>query len=352
MTPLVSIIIPVHNTEQYLRQCLNSIINQTFKNFEAIIINDCSSDSSYKIIEEFKQKDSRITVINSKKNFGLGFCRNEGLKTAKGKYIVFVDSDDWVKLDYIEILYNAIEKYNVDFVSAEYINYNNITSVYSPNEREISFYKQYNFYDFVIDREDIKKQILLDTPSIYLWSKIFKRDFLISNNIYFKIKFFEDNLFTWEAIANAKSFLFIKDLIYYYRINRKGSFAYVHKNKFVLYNSTLFENLRNSLTQNKIYEKYIKEYFTYISIRTFDFMEESTVSYSKLTVVFFRFREKFYTKDFVLTYKILNFKSAIKLFSFRICLKYNINYVLFVRIYRLYKKLKSTIANLIHFKIK
>ena len=352
MSPLISIIIPVHNTEQYLRQCLDSIINQTFKIFEAIVINDCSSDKSYKIIEEFEKKDSRITVINSKKNFGLGFCRNEGLKIAKGKYIIFVDSDDWVKLDYIEILYNAIEKHNVDFVSAEYINYNNITSVYSPNEREISFYKQYNFYDFVIDNESIKKKILLDTPCICIWSKIFKREFLISNNIYFKINFFEDNLFTWEAIANAKNFLFIKDLIYYYRTNRKGSFAYTHKKNFILYNSVLFENLKSSLIQNKIYEKYRKEFFTYISIRTFDLMEQSMIPYSKLTVIFFRFRDKFYTKDFMLTYKILNFKSTIKLFSFHLCLKYNINYVFFVRIYRAYKKIKSIIANLVHFKFK
>ena len=350
MTPLVSIIIPIHNTEQYLEQCLSSVINQTFKDIEIIIINGCSTDNSYSIINKFKQNDSRIIIINLTTDIGIGIVRNKGLEIARGKYITFVDSDDWVKPNYIEFLYNTIEKSNVDFVSAEHTIYDNVTSTFSENKKPLLFYKQYNFHNFIIDNEDIKKRVLLDTPSIYIWEKIFKKNFLLSNNIYFKTKFFEDNLFTWEAIANAKSFLFVKDSIYYYRINRPGSFVYTYKNKFALYNHILFENLRRSLIHNNMYEKYRKEFFTFISIRTFDCMEDATFSYSKLTAVFFKFRKKFYTKDFVLSYKFLNFRTIIKLFSFHLCLKYNINYVLFVNFYKSYEKLHSIISNLIHFK--
>ena len=341
ITPLVSIIISVYNTEKYLRQCLESVINQTFKDFEVIIINDCSPDNSYKIIEEFRQKDNRIIVINSEKNLGLGFCRNQGLKISKGKYITFIDSDDWVKSNYIEILYNNIKQHGADFVSADYMFYNNVTTKISPNIETITFYKKYNFYNFEITDENIKRKILLNTPSIYIWAKIFNRNFLSSKNIFFKIKFFEDNLFVWETIANAKKFLFINESIYYYRFNRKGSFVYTHKKNFIRYNSALFENLKKSLIYNKIYETYKKEFFSYISIRTLDFMEISSLSYSKLNVIFYRFREKFYTKDYVIFYGNLNLKSKIKLFSFHFCLRHNINYVLFVKIYRFYKLLKS-----------
>ena len=352
MTPLVSIIIPVHNTEQYLKQCLNSVINQTFKDIEIIIINGCSTDNSYNIINEFKLQDNRIIIINLETDIGIGVVRNKGLKIARGKYISFIDSDDWVKPNYIEFLYNTIKKYNVDFVSAGHTIYDNNTSAFSENKNPMIFLKQHTFYDFIINDEDIKKQLLLDPPSIYVWSKIYKRDFLLSNNIYFKTKFFEDNLFTWEVIANAKNFLFVKDSIYYYRTNRKGSFVYIYKNKFAIYNSILFENLRNCLISNKTYEKYKKEFFTYISLRTLDCMEYSTFSHSRLTAIFLKFRKNFYTKDFVLSYKILNFETATKLFSFQLCLKYNVDYILFVKFYKAYERIKSIISSLIRFKFK
>ena len=352
MTPLVSIIISAYNTEQYIRQCLNSVINQTFKDFEVIVINDFYSDNTYKIIEEFKQKDDRFTVINSEKNYGLGFARNQGLKVAKGKYITFIDSDDWVKNNYVETLYSTIEKHNADFVSADYTLYNNATSAYFQDKKNLTFYKQSDFYNFEITEENIKKQILLDTPNICVWAKIFKREFLLSNNIYFKIEFFEDNLFIWEVIANSKKFLFIKDSIYYYRLNRKGSFVDTHRNKFIFYNSVLFENLKTNLLCNNIYEKYRREFFSYISIRTFIFMKMSILPYSELATMFSEFREKFYTKDFVLSYEVLNTKSKITLFTFYLCLKYNINYVLILKICNLCSKFKSALVNLIHFKFK
>ena len=126
MNPKVSVIIPVYNVEQYLKQCLDSVVNQTFKDIEIIIVNDCSPDNSLQIINEYQQKDSRIVLVDLKENVGLGFSRNEGMKVAKGKYITFVDSDDWVTKDYVEILYNTIEKYQYDVISPDFYEYDDV----------------------------------------------------------------------------------------------------------------------------------------------------------------------------------------------------------------------------------
>ena len=112
--PKVSVIIPVYNVEKYLKHCLDSVCNQTFKDIEIIIINDCSPDNSLQIIKEYQQKDDRIVLVDLKQNGGLANARNTGIKNSKCKYITFVDSDDWVSKDYIEVLYNGIEKFNCD----------------------------------------------------------------------------------------------------------------------------------------------------------------------------------------------------------------------------------------------
>ena len=123
----VSVIIPVYNVEQYLRQCLDSVINQTYKDTEIIIVNDCSPDNSLQIIKEYQQKDDRIVLLDLKQNVGLGFARNAGMKVARGKYITFIDSDDWVTKDYVEVLYNTIEKYQYDVISPDFYEYDDIT---------------------------------------------------------------------------------------------------------------------------------------------------------------------------------------------------------------------------------
>ena len=104
MMPLISVIIPVYNVEKYLRECLDSVINQTYKNLEIICVNDCSTDSSPEILEEYAKKDRRIIIKKNPKNIGLGLTRNEGIKIASGEYIHCLDSDDWLELYAYEIL--------------------------------------------------------------------------------------------------------------------------------------------------------------------------------------------------------------------------------------------------------
>ena len=105
--PLVSVIIPVYNAEKYIAKCINSLIEQTLQNFEVIVVNDGSTDNTPDILKELAKEDSRIIVINQS-NQKQGAARNRGLEIAKGKYITFVDADDWLDLDYLERMYQAI----------------------------------------------------------------------------------------------------------------------------------------------------------------------------------------------------------------------------------------------------
>ena len=113
---LVSIIVPVYNVEKYLNRCINSIVGQSYKNTEIILVDDESPDNCPKMCDEWKLKDNRIIVIHKKKNGGLGYARNSGMSIARGEYITFIDSDDWIDNKHIESLVNLIEKNKSDCV--------------------------------------------------------------------------------------------------------------------------------------------------------------------------------------------------------------------------------------------
>lgn len=115
--PKVSIIVPVYNVEKYLRKCIDSLVNQTLNDIEIICINDGSTDKSLKILKEYKNKDSRIILLNQE-NSGQSVARNRGIEIAKGEYLGFVDPDDWIDLDYYEKLYNAAIGTNADIATA------------------------------------------------------------------------------------------------------------------------------------------------------------------------------------------------------------------------------------------
>lgn len=119
MKKLVSIIVPVFNVEKYLRQCLDSILGQTFNQFEVIIVNDGSTDNSGAICQEYEARDNRIVYLE-KENGGVSEARNLGLDFATSEYIIFIDSDDWIEPTYVEVLYEKIEEYQADIVFENY----------------------------------------------------------------------------------------------------------------------------------------------------------------------------------------------------------------------------------------
>ena len=119
MHPAISIIVPIYNAERWLVRCLESIVNQSFSDFEAICVNDASTDSSLSILKEYASQDPRIKIVDLPINRGEGGARNAGMETARGKYMGFVDSDDTVDTDFFEALYSVAENCSVDMVSAQ-----------------------------------------------------------------------------------------------------------------------------------------------------------------------------------------------------------------------------------------
>ena len=314
--PKVSIIIPVYNVEQYLRQCLDSVINQTFKDIEIIVVNDCSPDNSLQIIEEYRQKDSRIRLVNLEKNGGLANARNVGIKNSNCKYITFIDSDDWISENNIEILYNNIEKYNTDFVGCEFTWYDNITHKSGDG---IAFF---DIYNIPISDIKIKKRVLQRFSSSRVWGFLFKKDFLSSNDIYFRINRREDILFMYEAIVKSTKFVLIKDRLYYYRSSRIGS----NINTNTLDADILFYVKLQQLHKNEQFKNYIKFFYRFISLAFALGLENHQLPYKKATEYFFKFRELFYDENYVVDFSDLRFFLKIRLLIFLFCLKYKLNY--------------------------
>ncbi|MDD5020571.1 MAG: glycosyltransferase family 2 protein [Endomicrobiaceae bacterium] len=328
INPKVSIIIPVYNVDPYLRQCLGSIISQTFENIEIIIINDCSTDNSYQIIQEYQEKDKRIITINLEKNTGLGNTRNTGLKHSTGKYIVFIDSDDWVEKNYIETLCNSIEKNNCDFVIATHYTYDNSTKKLKSFKQKEFFYK--NEVDSIA-----KKQKLITLRMIWsVWNKIYKRDFLTANNISFKTNRMEDNLFIYNVILKASKIILIKNAIYYYRINRKNSIMDNRTDR--IYDCIeIAAMIKKLLVSNNVFEIYSKSFYPYLALMFAAELEVSNLYLAELKKISEVLKHVFFEDmkiPFYKTYDKCIYK--IRLFCFYSCLKYGINYAILGRILR------------------
>ena len=119
--PLVSVIIPIYNDEKYLKRCINSVINQTYKNLQIILVYDCSNKKKKKICDDYLIIDNKRIKVIHQKNKGLSGARNTGLKNCSGEFIAFVDSDDWISLDYYEYCLKLIEDYNADVAQIDFI---------------------------------------------------------------------------------------------------------------------------------------------------------------------------------------------------------------------------------------
>lgn len=208
----VSIIIPVYNAEKYLSHCLDSLVNQTLKEIEIICINDGSKDNSLNILEEYQKKDLRIKIIDQK-NQGVSAARNNGITQAKGEYIGFVDSDDWVDLDFYEKLYFAAKKFDSDISSGGfYREGKNLSS------KKIKYDKE-EFYTTKVDK--ITHAIL--PKYSYIWNKIYKRSSLLALNFLFPIgMYYEDMYWLTKVVGELKGFVTVPNTNYHYR-KVKGS---------------------------------------------------------------------------------------------------------------------------------
>lgn len=216
--PLISIIVPIYNCEQYLEQCIQSIIRQSYTNLEIILINDGSTDKSVDICNDYAKRDKRISVYNIK-NHGVGHARNFGLNKANGYYVVFIDSDDYVELTYIEKLYLSIKDDNTDLGVCSYNDLFNDGRQFPEiiNTDKISLLSDNIFNDYGI------LGYRLSVP----WGKIYKLSIIKDNNIIFPEDMVtaEDQIFNDRYFRYVGKYRYIDECLYNYRIGNSNSLS-------------------------------------------------------------------------------------------------------------------------------
>lgn len=235
---MVSIIVPVYNTEKYLKDCLESLVKQTYDKIEIILVDDGSTDSSGKICDKWAKIDDRIHVYH-KKNEGVSRARNYGIQRAKGEKLVFIDSDDMLTLNAIECMVEVLLKQNVELVACQYQSdkYNKKVEKETLKIEKVS-------------RQSYLEELMIPNKNIaaFVYNRLYLKRIILENDIRFNenVKVCEDTLFNYEYANAINSIAFINNPLYYYRINS---------------DSTMFQKKMNpgKLTANIVFDKILKE---------------------------------------------------------------------------------------------
>ncbi len=214
INPKISIIIPVYNSEKYLKDCLDSLLNQTFNEIEIICVDDGSTDNSLSILKQYAKYDNRIIILQQK-NQGAGVARNNGMKIAKGEYLLFLDSDDFFKKEMIQILVNNAEKKKADIVIFKFLKYNQTTGTSTHIKMSV---KKKGWPNGLFNYSSNPNKIFV---SFYpcAWNKLFRHSFIKENNLFFQDnKRTNDLFFTSTSLAVAKRIYYLNKELLYYRI--------------------------------------------------------------------------------------------------------------------------------------
>jgi glycosyltransferase involved in cell wall biosynthesis len=206
--PKVSIIVPVYNVEPYLKTCVNSILSQTFTEFECILVDDCSTDKCSEICDEYAKKDKRIKVVHKSQNEGLPQARKTGFELSSGEYIQFCDSDDWIESTMTERLYQRAISEDADIVYCDFIYQGEFGSrmIYTP------------FDSRKMGKNDIINQLIKWELPWNLWNKLFSRE--LFKDVVFPHYFFgEDTVITIQLFLNAQKIGYEYSILYHYRAN-------------------------------------------------------------------------------------------------------------------------------------
>ena len=253
MRPMVSIIVPIYNAEQYLRRCVDSILNQEYTDFELLLVNDGSTDASGDICEEYGDQDPRVIVIQ-KENTGVSDSRNRALDRARGKYLQFLDSDDWITPDATRLFVRAAEEYGCDMVISDFYR---VVGERLSTKGDIE-------EEGVLTREEFAAHMMENPADFYygvLWNKLYRRDIVEEHKLRMDtdISWCEDFMFNLEYIRYAKVFYALHAPIYYY-VKRKGSLASqgINISKTVKMKLNVFEyynNFYKHVLEEEDYEK-------------------------------------------------------------------------------------------------
>jgi glycosyltransferase involved in cell wall biosynthesis len=278
--PKISVIVPIYNTENYLRKCLYSVINQSFIDIEILCINDCSNDNSSLIVKELARQDKRVKLIEHSENLGLGGARNTGIKSARATHIASVDSDDYMHPDMLSKMWQASENQTIDVVVC------GMTVVDAKGSTiEIALPD-----DDIIHNNNHSINIFTATNPSFV-NKLWCKSLFIDNNIWFpNYIYYQDLATTPRILAMVKVIKFINIPLYYYCV-RNGSATRSFSNKHILDFLTLFEVLYEFLIEHDLYERYQVDFWTRIQraltyhtsqIVSLDVKEENKLRHLKL----------------------------------------------------------------------
>lgn len=253
MRPMVSIIVPIYNAEQYLRRCVDSILNQEYTDFELLLVNDGSTDASGDICEEYGDRDPRVIVIQ-KENTGVSDSRNRALDRARGKYLQFLDSDDWITQDATRLFVRAAEEYGCDMVISDF--YRVVGERLSP-KGDIE-------EEGVLTREEFAAHMMENPADFYygvLWNKLYRRDIVEEHKLRMDtdISWCEDFMFNLEYVRYAETFYALRTPVYYYvktkgsLVNQKISITKTVKMKLMMFE--YYNNFYKHVLDEEDYEK-------------------------------------------------------------------------------------------------
>ena len=259
--PQISVIIPVYNAEKYLHECVDTVVNQSLKDIEIICVNDGSTDSSLAILEEYAKKDNRIILL-SQKNRGAGAARNAGLKIAKGKYLSFLDSDDFFSLAMLEKAYSIAEERKVEIVVYNTKTFNIVTGQYKDGPHLLNNY--FIPSKIIFSYHDVP---IIDALGPCLWNKLFLKDLIDRNKIVFQeTKRANDLFFTFVSVICARNITVINDPLLYYRIGNDDNLQSTnHKTPFE-FNKALIALKKKLIEINKY--KDVEKWFISFIIRS------------------------------------------------------------------------------------
>jgi len=235
----ISIIVPVYNAEKHLKRCIDSILSQTFTDFECILVNDCSTDSTSIICDEYAQKDRRIKIINNVISNGSSISRKIGFENSSGEYIQFIDADDWIESNMLEKLYSTAITGNYDMLCCDWYNHNLNNEIIYKKMPSVS-------NDFI---SNIKNIILLFGLKGAVWNKLIKRT--VYENINFpKEGYFEDKYIITQALYFSKSIMYLNMAFYHY-VSNIDSWVHDKKRRIKRYNGMVinFSKIINFLKE-------------------------------------------------------------------------------------------------------
>lgn len=275
MNSTISIIVPIYKAEKYIDECLQSILSQSYRNIEVILVDDGSPDKSGSICDAYSKKDSRIKVIH-KKNEGVSKARNDGMKIATGEWIMFVDPDDWIDENICSEFYSQVLKHRADiYICSNYVEY--------PNKK---------YENFVLDgrsrvlgnseKYEIQLQLICKKAAKYIpklhnmagpWAKLYNRNFLIKNSLEFqpKLKRAQDNIFNLYAFEGASKIVYLNKCLYHYRMNSSSIWGRYSPDIINNYNNLLSETYKFISLTNKS-DIFINAYYAKVATSFYSFM--------------------------------------------------------------------------------